>query len=98
MAPGTYWWTVSDDAGGRAATNTNMRDALGEACFSEGRESRARTKEKSKEMPIDARQSGLGITKHQDRRAGLGEASRAALVLSIQRRSDKQWRMAEIRI
>ena len=50
------------------------------------RESPARTKEKSKEMPIKPRRSGPGITKHQDRRARLGEAGRAELVLSIRTR------------
>jgi hypothetical protein len=63
-----------------------MRDAFREACFSEWRESIARTKEKSKEMPMDGRGGGRsspGITKHQSGRARLGEGSRAVLVLSI---------------
>jgi hypothetical protein len=39
-----------------------MRDTFGEACFSEQRDFRGRTKEKRKEMPVDLGQDQVRVS------------------------------------
>jgi hypothetical protein len=86
MAPVTYCSTVSTNEGGEGTVSTKR---IHEKCFFwrslllRVESLDAEQRKKSKEMPIDGRRSTWGITRHQNGRARLGEASRAVLVLSI---------------